>query len=260
MSQTFSITGWLLTLHRSDSCIWGDGRQNYDYDWDDECGWEPLYYALAQDWKGSHCPYPKLPYRLRRVFRWRLEVSYAAKDRMKRFCDWVCGGDRKRFRKDGDLHWFIVPIDKVYARFFHVWNRGKDWWFYCSSCRAASFVSLRGKTCRDCGHQHSRTPRYVRWWHRWSLLRLFDWWRDVRSSWWAKTREMDRYSAWKQHDRRAWILRYHMRIPFEQMLQEIGWRYRMFGVVGMERAIRAAADHEMEEIRQRILEEEELPF
>lgn len=260
MSQTFSIAGWLLTLYRAESCIDGDGRGGYeDSDYGDE--FEPRYYALAQDWKGSHCPYPKLPLVLRRVFRNRIKLSYWMKASLTSIADWFAKGDRTRYRKDGDLRRFAMVLNWIYARHFHVYHRGRNWSFGCSKCGACSFVSLRGRRCTACGHRHANSPRYVRWWHRYSLLRFLEWCGYVERFWWWRMREMDGYSAWKVHDRGPWILRYHRRITFRQMLQEIGWNYRMFGLIGMDsRLIKIAADHELERIKQRILDEDEVPF
>lgn len=70
MSANFSLLTWLARLPLAASCIDGDGRRGFDG------AHQQRYYALAEDAKGSHCPYPKLPDWARRIFDARVRAAY----------------------------------------------------------------------------------------------------------------------------------------------------------------------------------------
>jgi len=95
MSQSFSLVSWLIRIHRSDSCIDHDSR----------------WYALAEDWKGSHCPYPHLPAFAKRLFDWRVGIA--------------------SHRKRGTNWWF--HCDNCGARSFYTLKNEpcRECWFFC---------------------------------------------------------------------------------------------------------------------------------
>jgi hypothetical protein len=131
MSKHFSLTSWVLRLPSAKSCIHSTRNKYYNESWGDEgheyevrVG-ELLYYALAEDLDGQHCPYPMLPEWAKRLFRGRLWLSLK-----------LTGGRTER--KFGPFK-FRVP------------TRGWNWYFHCPSCNFSSFYTFRSHRCDKCG-------------------------------------------------------------------------------------------------------------
>jgi hypothetical protein len=160
MSANFSLLSWVLHLPLASSCIDGDGHQSM---WDQERS--PRYYALAEDWKGSHCPYPKLPELCKQIFDVRVRMAYGW---TARFHDWQL---RTEYLMLGH-HWPVHRRNRVILtmrridRLFFCRRRGYSWHFHCSLCMGISFFDLGGSrwACKKCGQRNPaepvRTPRF----------------------------------------------------------------------------------------------------
>lgn len=125
MSQHFRLWSWALALPLRRSCIQsgrvkrycsGCGPARCKCDWwsDDLPEWvsDQRHYALAEDLRGHHLPYPKLPKWGKRLWEWRVRLG----DRVQRPCP----------------------------------TRGREFQFRCPDCKAGSFFSLRNSRCRCC--------------------------------------------------------------------------------------------------------------
>lgn len=131
MSKKFSLALWVLKLPRASSCIHSNRRKQY-YVWEDyqnlrgqQVDQGPLYYALAEDWQGEHCPYPMLPRWAQRLFRWRLGIQL-----------WLTRG---------------FPERRIGFLKIKVPTRGWNWHFRCPECKAMSFYTFRNHRCFSCG-------------------------------------------------------------------------------------------------------------
>lgn len=164
MSARFSLFSWLSRLPLSESCIDGDGR------------WEkPRYYALAEDWTGRHCPYPKLPRWCQRIFDARVRLAYWTHNRYWWWTSMPLTYSRKR-------RWLNWPITMrlarwTFDRFLCCYRRGYSWHFHCPACKNPSMWSPRGKQCISCQHREPPDTRKARPWSalRWAV-RLEAWW------------------------------------------------------------------------------------
>ena len=106
MSKDFSLFSWLTRLPSSKSVIISHRGNIYKRE-------GAAYYALAEDWRGEHCPYPMLPKWAKRLFQARLALA-------------------ERLHQK-------VPV------------RGWDWYFRCPECQAKSFYTYRNQRCWACG-------------------------------------------------------------------------------------------------------------
>ena len=133
MSQSFSLVSWLIRIHRSDSCI------DHDSKW----------YALAEDWKGSHCPYPQLPMFAQCLFDWRVAVARRQHQKWQQFGKRING---KWWIGSGTSHtWIAKFLNRIFLRWFCRRIRGGNWWFRCGNCGDRSFYTLKNEMCRGCG-------------------------------------------------------------------------------------------------------------
>jgi hypothetical protein len=116
VSENFSLAGWTIrTLKGKDSCI------------ADESG-RVGYYALAEDHRGDHYPYPKLPRWARFLFGCKLA--------------WEESVDHSRHPKPRKM-------------------RGFNWGFHCSICSHRDFYTFRGSRCRICGAKYDEDGNIV---------------------------------------------------------------------------------------------------
>jgi hypothetical protein len=118
MSKSFSLLLWSTRLVSVRACIVSNRRKYFyedGYHYDDVINVPagPNYYALAEDWRGEHCPYPMLPKWAKRLFEWRVALA----------------------RKLGQK----LPV------------RGWTWHFHCPECDAISFYTYRRHRCGACG-------------------------------------------------------------------------------------------------------------
>lgn len=116
MSEKFSTLGWAIrTLRGKESCI------------ADSSGLAG-YYALAEDHRGDHYPYPKLPQWGKLLFNLKLGIE----------------------------------ITKSSGRFPHPKKRrGKSWWFECDVCGSCSFFTFRGRVCQHCGARYKENGQFA---------------------------------------------------------------------------------------------------
>jgi len=155
MSQSFSLVSWLIRIHRSDSCI--DHKSSN-------------WYALAEDWKGSHCPYPQLPAFARRLFDWRVDVAHRQHQKWQQFGKRIYGN--WWIGKRGSFTWITWALNWFFVRWFSHRQRGKNWWFHCANCGERSFYTLKNEMCRGCGfYWLARDGKPSRW----SALKFARW-------------------------------------------------------------------------------------
>lgn len=176
MSDTFSLLSWLSRVPQRGSCIRAGMAQGE---------FRAMYYALAEDRKGSHCPYPLLPGWGRAVFDWKIEVEGLYRTWAADLYGGVARGSA--LVKAG--RWDARLLDWFYRKFLACPRRGHQWWFYCQSCGHRDFYVIR--LCHACGATQARNTRVSRW------VRLehavIDW-----GGWWRWKREqMDAYRAWR---------------------------------------------------------------
>lgn len=116
MSKDFSVFSWAVTILRRGSCIQaGRDKVYYPPDWNYHQEGErhdDMYYALAEDWRGRHLPYPKLPRWAKRLFLWRIRLG----DRLGRPCP----------------------------------RRGVEFAFACPKCGQKDFFTWRNRCCQNC--------------------------------------------------------------------------------------------------------------
>ena len=103
MSENFSIVLWVANLPFGVSCIQDEGAS----------GRLTNYYALAEDIKGKHYPYPKLPMWAQGLFEIRSGL--------------------------GKLFGRPCPV------------RGVDWGFSCPECGGEQFFKMSDDDCENCG-------------------------------------------------------------------------------------------------------------
>lgn len=130
MSAGFSLAGWLARLPWRSSCIQGGRRKAFYacgeprgcyhcYAYDDakiRCPeYSDHYYSLAEDWRGQHLPYPKLPRWAKRLWEWRVRLGV----------------------------WLRMPCP----------TRGSEFRFQCPNalCGGSDFFSYRSRSCYRCG-------------------------------------------------------------------------------------------------------------
>lgn len=143
MSAHFSLLGWLARLPMAASCIDGDSHPYEDGG--------KRYYALAEDHRGRHCPYPKLPAFYQRIFDARVRLAYKWS---ANYHDWQL---RAEYLMLG-WHWRepnrrkVVRAMRKIDGLFSCRRRGYSWHFHCVGCGASSFFSLKCKQCASCGN------------------------------------------------------------------------------------------------------------
>lgn len=182
MSQDFSLTTWLLRLPLAASCIDGDGR----YDCCDGSH-QQRYYALAEDRKGSLCPYPKLPEWCRGIFDARVRAAYWWSAHYR---DWQLRAEHLMLSwrwKERNRRRVVLTMRRI-DKLFYCRRRGYSWHFRCSLCGAISFFDLAGSrwACKKCGRLNpDDSPKRPRV----SLLHALDRWQklcakiDARPKW-----------------------------------------------------------------------------
>jgi hypothetical protein len=200
MSARFSLISWLCRLPLAPSCIDGDGRHEYDdYPYDEPVGYTKRYFALAEDFKRSHCPYPKLPRWCRRLFDARVFVSLRTERAFKSFVRWLMQRRREALKTEAGYTRAARCMDWVYRTFGAHYYRGLNWWFHCRECGQRSRFSLKNKPCLCCGHvwrvaseadpkwsalsialRIERFFRELRWLRQSYRWRLRNWWRRHR--------------------------------------------------------------------------------
>jgi hypothetical protein len=142
VSASFSLLSWASRIWRGGACIsarppaFRHGESSMPY------------YALAEDWSGRHCPYPRLPAWGRALFDWKMAIDRSFRARSHAY---AC----ERF---GDLasarnawRWDLRALSWFYGQFIGGRWRGANWWFHCAACGEKSYFSLRGEVCRWCG-------------------------------------------------------------------------------------------------------------
>lgn len=203
MSNSFSLTSWLFKVPLSTSCIDGDGRHEYDdyYSDDEPAGYTKRYFALAEDFKGSHIPYPKLPRWCQRVFDVRVFIAQETNTAMRSMSAWL-QRERPHWLKREDK-WTLLAksLQWGYGNFTCYYFRGRSWWFHCRECGYKSKFTFKNKECWSC-QKIWRVPPQPE--PRWSALRFFlaidKWMWNVRwlrrsyrwrlRNWWTKHRQL----------------------------------------------------------------------
>lgn len=164
MSARFSVLSWLSRLNDPGACI--VGRPGVSLYGAMGCRDTRAYYALAEDRRGNHYPYPKLPRPLRFIFRATVVVH----------------------NRRGIQH----PV------------RGMNWWFIFPCCGARSEFKpggFRNNYCA-CGAYFPAQERGVPpiwsvlwWWERFPYK-----WRNLT---WKLRRPLDKLRGW-YYDFKHW--------------------------------------------------------
>jgi hypothetical protein len=185
VSQSFSLLSWASRILTSGACI-QSGPPTGRYS-------PSEYYSLAEDRKGSHCPFPVLPKWGQELFRWKVALDINARAWAREKWPEVTVKTIEKF------FWPRV-LNRLYRRFLACPIRGRHWWFHCQNCGRKDFFSVRG--CDSCGHVQRRNASMSRWvifehrvirWHR---------------RWTAQMARMDRYRSWVEAEAEDW------RVPF----------------------------------------------